>query len=124
MKNLREEYHRRICKKIVFVDDRGIPNNADKHSKLSVALAKGIVAQMKFPISGKRPSGQTSGKLFEEVTEGYLKKHLNNCNICGLATGFSALENTLKILSNTNIWQIYLKLFTHIKNSAQPLEIT
>ena len=74
MKNLREEYHRRIFEKILFVDDRGIPNNADKYSKLSVSLAKGIVSQIKFPISGKKPSGQTSGKLFEEVTEGYLEK--------------------------------------------------
>jgi hypothetical protein len=74
MKNLREEYHRRIFEKILFVDDRGIPNNADKYSKLSVSLAKGIFSQIKFPISGKKPSGQTSGKLFEEVTEGYLEK--------------------------------------------------
>ena len=74
MKNLREEYHRRICEKILFVDDRGIPNNADKYSKLSVSLAKGIFSQIKFPISGKKPPGQTSGKLFEEVTEGYLEK--------------------------------------------------
>ncbi len=74
MKNLREAYHRRIFEKILFVDDRGIPNNADKYSKLSVSLAKGIVSQIKFPISGKKPSGQTSGKLFEEVTEGYLEK--------------------------------------------------
>jgi len=74
MKMLREEYHQKLCKQIMYVDAQGIPNNADKHSKLSVFLAKGIARRINFPVRRKKPSGQTSGKLFEEVTEDYLKK--------------------------------------------------
>lgn len=74
MKKLREEYHRNLCKQIFYIDAQGVPNNADKHSDLSTAIAKGIVRRMNFPVGRKKPSGQTSGKLFEELTENYLKK--------------------------------------------------
>ncbi len=62
MKKLREEYHRNLCKQIFYIDAQGVPNNADKHSDLSTAIAKGIVKRMNFPVGRKKPSGQTSGK--------------------------------------------------------------
>ncbi len=74
VQKLRDEYHKNICNRILFIDSNGVPNNADKHSKLSVTLAQGIVSQLKFSMSDKKPSGQTSGKLFEEVTKKYLKQ--------------------------------------------------
>ena len=56
---LRNEYHKDICNLILFIDLNGIPNNADKHSKLSVTLAQGIVSHLQFPMSEKKPSDQT-----------------------------------------------------------------
>jgi len=74
VQKLRNEYHKDICNLIIFVDSNGVPNNADKHSKLSVTLAQGIVSQLQFSMSDKKPSGQTSGKLFEKVTKKYLNR--------------------------------------------------
>jgi hypothetical protein len=80
MKQLRCEYHRQICEQLLSVDTEGIPNNADKHSNISVTLAKGIVEEIGFPISQKKASGQTTGKLFENVTTSYLEKAFNQLN--------------------------------------------
>jgi hypothetical protein len=74
MKKLREEYHREICEKVMFVDGNNIPNNADKHSDISSALARGIVQRFGYPLRLTQPSGQTSGNLFEQVTAIYLEK--------------------------------------------------
>ena len=57
VQKLRNEYHKNICNRILFIDSNGVPNNADKHSKLSVTLAQGIVNQLQFHTSGKKPSG-------------------------------------------------------------------
>lgn len=46
MKNLRAEYRRAICEKVMRVDAHGIPNNADKHSDISSALARGIFQRL------------------------------------------------------------------------------
>lgn len=48
---LRTEYHRQICERVLSVDVIGIPNNADKHSKISVVLAKGILKQIDYPLN-------------------------------------------------------------------------
>jgi hypothetical protein len=74
MKKLRIQYHRDICEKVLFVDNRGIPNNADKHSDISVALAQGVVRRFDYPLRTTSPSGQTSGNLFEQATANYIEK--------------------------------------------------
>ncbi len=74
MKALRKEYHRKLCSQILHVDREGVPNNADKHSVLSVSLAKGILKQLDYPVCKKKVSGQTSGKRFEKVTAEYLEE--------------------------------------------------
>src|SRR3972149_1991315 len=70
---LRTEYHRQICARVLSVDASGIPNNADKHSKISVALAKGILKQIDYPLNPIAVSGQTSGKLFEQITARFIE---------------------------------------------------
>jgi hypothetical protein len=74
VKNLRKEYHREICEKVMFVDGNNVPNNADKHSDISSALARGIVQRFEYPLRATQPSGQTSGNLFEQITAAYLEK--------------------------------------------------
>lgn len=37
---LRKQLHQGICQEILSLNEQGIPNNADKHSQLSVRLAK------------------------------------------------------------------------------------
>lgn len=75
MISLRQEYHREICEKVLFVDNNGIPNNADKHSDISSALARGIVQRFGYPmLLTQQIPGQTSGNLFEQITAAYLEK--------------------------------------------------
>lgn len=74
MKNLRAEYHLAVCEKVMFVDTHGIPNNADKHSDISSALARGIFQRLGYPLRPTRPPGQTSGNMFEQVTAAYLER--------------------------------------------------
>ena len=45
----RAEYHRQLCEKVISIDTNGVPNNADKHSRISVILAKGILNQIHHP---------------------------------------------------------------------------
>ena len=71
---LRTEYHRQICERVLSIDASGIPNNADRHSKISVALAKGILKQMDYPLNPIAVSGQTSGNLFEQITASFIEE--------------------------------------------------
>lgn len=71
--HLRQQYHKRICSELLSLDKNEIPSNADKHSDLSVELAKGIVRKMGFDSTKVLSSGQTSGKLFELITADYLE---------------------------------------------------
>ena len=72
--DLRAEYHRQICERVLSIDASGIPNNADKHSKISVALAKGILKQIDYPLNPIAVSGQTSGNLFEQITASFIEE--------------------------------------------------
>jgi hypothetical protein len=70
---LRNEYHHRICRDILG-ERSGILNNADRGSKTSQALARGIAGQLPYPLSSQPPSGQTTGSLFEQATTWFLQE--------------------------------------------------
>ena len=72
---LRAEYHRRIFANVLRADEKGIPNNADSGSALSVRLAREIVDRIGLPVkTGKvKMSGQSAGKSFEEETAEFVK---------------------------------------------------
>lgn len=81
LENLRNDYLKNICKKLLTVDSNGIPNNADKHSNISVNLAKGILSEMGYKtLIGEKAAGQTSGKSFEDLTADYLGKTFSYLN--------------------------------------------
>lgn len=74
IKKLRREYHKNLVKHVISIDKSGVPNNADRYSKTSVALARGILDEIDFKTSGRKSSGQTAGKEFERVTADFLEK--------------------------------------------------
>lgn len=73
LKTLRQRYHEQLCRKLLAVDKEGIPNNADRHSELSVSLAKGMLREMRLSPRKKGSAGQTAGKVFEFLTAQYLQ---------------------------------------------------
>jgi len=62
------------------VDKNGVPSNADKSSKLSISIARGITDQLVAEIKDKAV-GQTSGAAFEQINMEFLQNtfpHLQN----------------------------------------------
>lgn len=80
LESLRKEYHISIFKELLNVNDKGIPNNADKYSKISVKLAKEIVKQIAIQTNSLKLSGQTAGKSFEKLTLAYQEKVFSEIN--------------------------------------------
>lgn len=72
--HLRKEYHKELCNTILKIDSNGISSNSDKHSEISVVLARDIISQIGKTKHVPRLSGQTSGKMFETITKTYLEK--------------------------------------------------
>ena len=69
----RRSFHDALLASVLRVDEKGIPSNADKHSRLSVAIATGIVERLGARAAGARLAGQISGSRFEEVCKEYLR---------------------------------------------------
>lgn len=70
---LRRQYHAAVFERVLRTNAAGVPNNADKSSRGSVEISRGILREIALgPISAKLP-GQTSGKQFEEVTLDFLR---------------------------------------------------
>ncbi len=69
---LRRVYHQQICAQILGLKSSGVPNLADVSSKSSKEFALGIIAKLGFPLCPNPPSGQTAGRLFEELTMQFL----------------------------------------------------
>jgi len=72
IEELRRGYHKNLVKDVIFIDNSGVPNNADRYSKTSVALARGILEEINLETSRIKSSGQTSGKEFANVTADFL----------------------------------------------------
>lgn len=77
----RKNYHRRLLEDgVLSIDNAGIPSNADKASRLSVAIAQGIAERLEAAVQPKI-LGQTSGALFEGINMAFLEEtfpHLQN----------------------------------------------
>lgn len=67
----RKRYHTSLLQSVLTVNDKGIPSNADKDSKLSVRIAQGIADILKSE-TGERLAGQTSGSEFETINSEFL----------------------------------------------------
>jgi hypothetical protein len=75
---LRKEYHHRICRDIIRINankkGEEFPNFADGSNKGSVESAWGIVHRLGCAKRYEKISGQTAGRLFEQITKDFLEK--------------------------------------------------
>ncbi len=75
---LRRAYHRQLCEQVLALDRNGMPNNADRHSRASKAIAQrlwqAVCAEVGVTPSTGRVPGQTVGRTFESATKEYLEK--------------------------------------------------
>ncbi len=81
IQKLRQSYHKQICQKLIRIKKNpqkgDYPNNADGDSKISVKIAWEIVKQIcEEPIYGNL-SGQTAGKIFQEITKDFIENTFN-----------------------------------------------
>ena len=70
----RRRFHAALLGSVLSVDSKSIPSNADKHSKLSVSIAAGILKRLGSQAAGARLSGQMAGSKFEEICKAYLEE--------------------------------------------------
>jgi hypothetical protein len=70
----RLEFHTTILAKLIKVDSKGVPSNADKDSRSSVQIASGIAERLGVAGEGVRLAGQMAGNRFEEICANYLGK--------------------------------------------------
>ncbi len=70
----RAAFHAHLKNTILRVDANNIPSNPDKDSRISVAIAQGIVKRLGIYSPGVRLAGQSSGNRFEEICAAFLKK--------------------------------------------------
>ncbi len=81
---LRRKYHQEICDKLLRIRKSSAkgdyPNNSDGDSKISVKIAWSIVNQICSHPQFGALSGQTAGKVFEEITRDFISQafHLLN----------------------------------------------
>ncbi|UFJ41623.1 NgoMIV family type II restriction endonuclease [Brevibacillus humidisoli] len=68
----RKKYHASLLQSVLTVNSQGVPSNADKDSKLSVRIAKGI-AEILESEAGERLAGQTSGSEFEAINAEFIR---------------------------------------------------
>jgi len=68
----RRQYHSNLLRTVLTINDKGIPSNADKDSRLSVLIARGIAEQLESS-TGERLAGQTSGSEFEAVNAEFIR---------------------------------------------------
>jgi len=69
----RRSFHAALFEAVLRID-KGIPSNADKHSKASVRIAIGIIERLGPETKGARLAGQMAGSQFEEICSQYLKE--------------------------------------------------
>lgn len=68
----RRAFHANLQKELLSVGESGVPSNADKDNKFSVAVASGIAARLATGV-GERLSAQSSGGKFEHVVAEFVK---------------------------------------------------
>lgn len=68
----RMAYHAALLESTLTINSSGVPSNADKDSKNSVLIAKGI-ADLLQAETGERMAGQTSGSQFEAICADFVR---------------------------------------------------
>lgn len=71
--DLRHQYHQGLFESLVRVQS-GIPNNADKSSRSSVRISRGVIERIGLEARTGAVSGQAKGSLFEAATRAFLRE--------------------------------------------------
>jgi hypothetical protein len=69
----RKAFHAALLETTLTISAAGVPSNADKDSKASVAIAKGIASLLEVETVGERVAGQTSGSRFEGACAAFVR---------------------------------------------------
>ncbi len=69
----RRSFHAVLLASVLRTDEKGIPSNADRHSRPSVSIAVGILDRLGAGAVGARLAGQMAGSKFEEICKEYLE---------------------------------------------------
>ncbi len=74
--NDRKAFHTEVFAQFLTVDCKGVPSFADSSNRASVEIAKSIVSAIGITprVTEKKPSGQTTGNLFEVATKNYIER--------------------------------------------------
>jgi len=72
-KEARKAFHAALLQATLTINSVGVPSNADKDSKASVAIAKGIAELLEAETKGERIAGQTSGSQFEGICSDFVR---------------------------------------------------
>ena len=78
----RKKFHTAVITDIIRWRNSNIPSFADKHSKLSCEIARKIIDKIlgESEISGVEISGQTSGKVFEDLVLDFVQTCFSQLN--------------------------------------------
>ena len=84
----RTAFHKALLDTILTVDAGGVPSNADRSNRLSIALAQGVRSRLiaevnqqagtvsedssTYRVSREKAKGQSSGKIFEQQVSAFL----------------------------------------------------
>lgn len=74
LQTARKSYHKRLLDEgVLSIDKDGVPSNADRSSRLSVAIARGVAELLEASVQTKI-QGQTSGAKFELINMLFLEE--------------------------------------------------
>lgn len=69
----RRSFHAALLREVLRSDDKGVPTNADKDNRNSIAVARSIIASLGTETVGARLAGQMAGRQFEIICKAYLE---------------------------------------------------
>ena len=69
----RKAFHAALLESILTINSAGVAANADKDSKTSVAIAKGIADRLRAETLGERSAVQTAGSQIENACAAFVK---------------------------------------------------
>jgi hypothetical protein len=72
IQHARAEFHKWLLQSLLTISDKGVPSNADKDNKTSVAIASGIAKRL-MAETGIRSAAQTSGNEFEDLVSRFVE---------------------------------------------------
>lgn len=108
IKEARDKYHRDLLDSILTVDTNGVASNADKSSRLSKQIAKGIT-DILLATTQEKSLGQTSGTQFEEINMAFLQNTFPK--LSNLRPG---LWNIIKLGNNNRIKTYDFSQYEHL----------